>query len=340
MKCACWYIDSSACLEYNGVACVLPSGDWEVRVRRDVWIRPRGKSCLVRCDWSSGPQRSAAVGHQAGLHEDQDQTHRDVAKGVSKPVREGERHRLLTPPLSSPNSSSPASLLLTLLSSSYPSSASYTRHSTSPLLTHHHITSLLLTSLHSTVFLLISTYSLSHLLTHLHFFLPLLTPPHSCSPMLTSPHSSFLHFTPSHPSSSDIIPPYLSLLLLIPTQSLSPLLTPLHSFSPLLTQPHSCWPHLTPPHSSSLHFTPSHSSSTLLTSLCQPSLILFLLTVGKEHWSHHSDLRLWRTRAQARLDACHWDLRRGLWPLIVLHSSTEMLSLSLLIIFPPYLLRF
>lgn len=136
-----------------------------------MWIRQGGKSCLVRCDWSSGPQRSAAVSHQAGLHEDQDQTYGDVAEGVSKPVREGERHCFLTPPHF-------CSLLLT---PPYPSSLH---------LTPTYPSSLLLTSPHPT----------SPLLTPHHLISPLHIPPHSNSLLLAPPPSFSPHLTPSHSS--------------------------------------------------------------------------------------------------------------------------------------------
>lgn len=66
-----------------------PSGNREVRVRRDVRVRQRGQSHLVRRDRSSGPQRSADVSEQAGLHEDEDPTHGDAPAGVSEAVGEG-----------------------------------------------------------------------------------------------------------------------------------------------------------------------------------------------------------------------------------------------------------
>lgn len=67
----------------------FPSGDRKVRVRRDVRVRQRGQPHLVRRDRSPGPQRPPDVSEQAGLHEDQDQTHGDAPAGVSEAVGEG-----------------------------------------------------------------------------------------------------------------------------------------------------------------------------------------------------------------------------------------------------------
>lgn len=73
----------------NSVFPPCPSGDREVRVWRDVRIRQRGQSHLVRRDRSSGSQRSPDVSQQAGLHENEDQTHGDAPAGVSAAVGEG-----------------------------------------------------------------------------------------------------------------------------------------------------------------------------------------------------------------------------------------------------------
>lgn len=66
-----------------------PSGDREVRVRRDVRVRQGGQPHLVRRDRPPGPQRPPDVSEQARLHEDQDQTHGDAPAGVSEAVGEG-----------------------------------------------------------------------------------------------------------------------------------------------------------------------------------------------------------------------------------------------------------
>lgn len=80
-----------------------PSGDREVLVWRDVWIRQRGQSHLVRRDRSPGSQRSPDVSEQAGLHEDEDQTHGDAPAGVSEAVGEGLDGPPLSVLLSSPS---------------------------------------------------------------------------------------------------------------------------------------------------------------------------------------------------------------------------------------------
>lgn len=86
----------SVALSFDDVHACPSQGDREVRIWWDVRLWPRGESYLVRCDRPSGPQRPAAVSHQTGLPEDEDQTHRDAAAGVSEAVWEGLGQTLLS----------------------------------------------------------------------------------------------------------------------------------------------------------------------------------------------------------------------------------------------------
>lgn len=71
------------------------------------------------------------------------------------------------------------------------------------------------------------------------------------------------------------------------------------------------------------------SSPLILLSLPTFAKFFFSVTVGKEHRSHHSHLWLRGTRVEAYLEACYWDLRRGVWTMSVFQSPLEK-SLCLL----------